>query len=65
MVKRIHDLFQNLQTVRGPLDLPRYGRVKNKCLACGGDIPKGRHYTCSIGCKIDYKKNLMVVNKRS
>ncbi len=24
---------------------------KPSCVACGDDVPKGRHFTCSIGCQ--------------
>jgi len=51
--KNLWNVLSTLQMVRGPLKIPRRRSVKNLCTVCGGPIPKGRHYTCSVGCKID------------
>jgi len=57
----LNRLLGTLQMVRGPLKIPIYERVENRCRVCGGPTPKGRHYTCSVGCQIE---KMRVVDKQ-
>lgn len=54
----IKNIFYSLKLRNGPFRLSKWNRIKTRCFNCGGHIPKGRHYNCSIGCKIEYKKGL-------
>jgi len=40
------------------------GHEKPSCIACGGKIPKGRHYTCSLRCKRDETLRVKKLAKR-
>lgn len=50
------NVTSSLRLVKGKLRLSKWNRVKNSCFQCGGNIPKGRHYICSVGCQNEYSK---------